>query len=186
MTGAPDRYFLKLDGYAWEEATKESYVQAERRAGFRNTLGQPEEPATTSFSGGSVNGRLCYGGRNLPEQFLPLIVTQPQEASMARPMTPQAFHLSLVKKFEAHQEAVRKGEEKAYSFLEDEGMEYNGWIEHRHRWPLTDDLLCVVSLTSLDDLEDPNSGLEVPFEECGTCSTLVQMYRDYCERARRS
>jgi hypothetical protein len=34
----------------WTEVTKEEYVRAERAAGFRNTLGRPEEPATAGFS----------------------------------------------------------------------------------------------------------------------------------------
>lgn len=42
------------------EATKEEYVRYERAAGFRNTLGQPDEPATAGFSGGGLRGRLEY------------------------------------------------------------------------------------------------------------------------------
>jgi hypothetical protein len=103
---------------------------------------------------------------------------------MADIMTPQQFHADLVKRFNAHEEAVRKGKEEPFTFLAEEGLGYNGWIEHRHAWPLTEDLLCRVSLTSLDDLDDPDSGLEIPFEECGTCSILVQMYRDYVSKER--
>lgn len=103
---------------------------------------------------------------------------------MTEMMTPEEFHAELRKKFSEHAELARKGKVEYFSFLEEDGIEFNGWIEHRHAWPLTEDLLCSVSLTSLDDLEDPTSGLEVPFEECNTCSRLVEMYRDYCSRYR--
>lgn len=45
------RYWLSdtIHPPVWREVTKEEFVNAERRAGFRNTLGQPDEPATTSF-----------------------------------------------------------------------------------------------------------------------------------------
>lgn len=39
------RYYLTET----REVTKEEYVAAERKAGFRNTMGQPNEPATASF-----------------------------------------------------------------------------------------------------------------------------------------
>jgi len=32
------------------EVTEEEFVRAERRAGFHNTLGHPEKPATAGFS----------------------------------------------------------------------------------------------------------------------------------------
>lgn len=55
-----DRYYLTEE----REVTKEEYVRAERAAGFRNTLGQPEEPAAASFSGqtasGKISGRTVY------------------------------------------------------------------------------------------------------------------------------
>jgi len=40
------RYFLTEE----REVTKEEFVAAERRAGFRNTMGKPKEPATAGFS----------------------------------------------------------------------------------------------------------------------------------------
>lgn len=68
-----DRYFIRTgDSTPWREVDKEDYVNAERMAGFYNTLGQPEEPATAGFSNGRVQGRLCYGGDHLPENFIPL------------------------------------------------------------------------------------------------------------------
>jgi len=98
--------------------------------------------------------------------------------------SPQEFHADLVRQFDEHCENVRSGKARAYSFLEDQGIDYNGWIEHRHAWPVTEDLLCGPSLTSVDDPETDVCGLEIPFDECETCSTLVDMYRDYCSRER--
>jgi hypothetical protein len=175
-----DRYFIKVgENSQWQEVTKEDYVSAERGAGFHNTMGRPDEPATAGFGNGHIHGSLSYGGVHLPEDFIPL-----KGDPMNKMMTPEQFHADLVRQFNEHCEAARKGEVKPFSFLEEEGIDYNGWIEHRNAWPLTEDLLCSVSLTSLDDLEDPLSGLEVPFDECGTCSRLVDMYRDYCSKYR--
>jgi hypothetical protein len=101
---------------------------------------------------------------------------------MPQMMTPQEFHAELVRKFNEHCEAVRKGTEKPYSFMEEEGLDYNGWIEHRHGWAITEDYLCGISLSSTDIGEE--YGLEVPFEECDTCSRLVDMYRDYASQYR--
>lgn len=177
---ASDRYFVQMgESSPWQEVSKENYVNAERMAGFRNTLGRPDEPATSSFSSGPIAGSLCYGGKNLPEIFVPL-----EEERMNQMMTPQQFHAELVKKFEQHLKDVAEGKAQEYSFLEYDGIEYNSWLDHRHGWPLTVDLLCGVSLSSLDDRDDPTSGLEVPFEECGTCYRLVEMYRDYCSKYR--
>lgn len=39
------------------EVSKAEYVQAEREAGFHNTMGQPKEPGTASFSNGLISGR---------------------------------------------------------------------------------------------------------------------------------
>lgn len=57
------KYYLKGDWQpedAWQEVTKEVFVRAERAAGFRNTMGKPNEPATGGFSGGSTQGRVRY------------------------------------------------------------------------------------------------------------------------------
>lgn len=52
------RYWLRADHQTrWDEVSKADYVAAERNAGFHNTLGQPEEPATSAFSGKGMNGR---------------------------------------------------------------------------------------------------------------------------------
>lgn len=177
---ASDRYFIKTGESApWQEVSKRDYVNAERMAGFYNTMGRPYEPATAGYSNGSMRGRLCYDGKGLPENFVPL-----KESHMDPMMTPQQFHAELVKKFNKHCEDVRKGKEKEFSFLADEGIEYNEWIEHRHGWAVTEDLLCGVSLSSLDDSDDLASGQEVPFEDCNACYRLVELYRDYCSKYR--
>ncbi len=59
-----DRYYLTENGLE-REVTKKEYVRAERNAGFRNTLGEPLEPATAAFGSTNpdVSGRIVYGGR---------------------------------------------------------------------------------------------------------------------------
>jgi hypothetical protein len=43
--------FWLLVDKKWVKVTKATYVAAERAAGFYNTLGQPDEPATAAFIG---------------------------------------------------------------------------------------------------------------------------------------
>lgn len=45
-----DRFWLRFDGGPWSEVDKETFVRHERFHGFRNTMGQPNEPATSSFT----------------------------------------------------------------------------------------------------------------------------------------
>lgn len=45
------RYYLTEGDSPEREVTKAQFVSAERRAGFTNTMGQPDEPATAAFSG---------------------------------------------------------------------------------------------------------------------------------------
>lgn len=45
------KYFLGTTKGEYKEVTKEEYVIAEREAGFYNTLGMPDEPATSAFVG---------------------------------------------------------------------------------------------------------------------------------------
>ena len=45
-----DRYWIREGRGTWEEVDKAKFVAVERRAGFRNTMGQPDEPATGGFS----------------------------------------------------------------------------------------------------------------------------------------
>lgn len=63
-----DRYFITVEGAPEREVTKAVYVDIERGCGFRNTLGQPDEPATSSFGSGGIRGRIAYGrGMGLTE-----------------------------------------------------------------------------------------------------------------------
>ena len=56
------RYFLRhASEDSWTEVTVEEFVRAERMAGFHNTLGRPDLPATSSFGAGPVQGRTVYG-----------------------------------------------------------------------------------------------------------------------------
>mgnify|MGYP001562460708 CR=1 FL=1 len=54
------RYWLRVSGLPWQEATLEQFVQAERGAGFRPKPGCGPI-ATGGFSSGSVEGRVTYG-----------------------------------------------------------------------------------------------------------------------------
>lgn len=45
------------DGRTWVQVDKKTWVAAERGAGFHNTMGRPEEPATHSFGGRGVCGQ---------------------------------------------------------------------------------------------------------------------------------
>ena len=44
-----------------QQVTKADYVKAERDAGFRNTLGQPDEPATAAWWGTGSDGQRHHG-----------------------------------------------------------------------------------------------------------------------------
>lgn len=45
------------DGAGWRSVDRAGYVAVERRAGFRNRQGRPDEPATASFSNGALRGK---------------------------------------------------------------------------------------------------------------------------------
>ncbi len=64
-----DRYFVTTDERGEREVAKVEYVQAERNAGFHNTRGQPDEPATAGFGSGAVRGRIEYGDRRDSPNF---------------------------------------------------------------------------------------------------------------------
>lgn len=60
------RYFVSqecscFDSPQEHEVSKADYVSAERKAGFRNTMNQPNEPATASF--GSTKDGVTISGR---------------------------------------------------------------------------------------------------------------------------
>lgn len=45
------KFFLQEKFGVYQEVSKEDYVDAERLNGFYNTLGKPNEPATSAFTG---------------------------------------------------------------------------------------------------------------------------------------
>jgi len=56
------RYWLRVSGLSWQEATKEQYMSAERGAGFRPKF--EGGLATNSFSTCSVEGKTTDGDIN--------------------------------------------------------------------------------------------------------------------------
>jgi len=50
-------YYLQVGDEPEREVTMQEWVAAERRAGFYNTMGHPERPATGGFSDGKIKGR---------------------------------------------------------------------------------------------------------------------------------
>lgn len=102
---------------------------------------------------------------------------------MTETMTPQQFHARLAAQFAEYQGEVSVGVAPEFSFLGWEGAEYNAWLEHRHGWPLTEDLLCGPALSAYDP-EVESFGEELPYADCSVCSRLVELYREYCAKAR--
>lgn len=60
LHGQPDNniYELRYGDGEWAEVDRALFVRAERVAGFHNTGGFPEEPATAGFSNGEAHGRV--------------------------------------------------------------------------------------------------------------------------------
>lgn len=56
------KYFLTRGDQPEVEVTKEQFVSAERQAGFYNTMGRPDEPATGGFTA-YVRGEEEISGR---------------------------------------------------------------------------------------------------------------------------
>lgn len=52
------RYFVTTDNRGEREVDKAEYVKTERAAGFRNSMGEPDEPATSVFNGRVLRGRM--------------------------------------------------------------------------------------------------------------------------------
>lgn len=79
----PDRYFLRVDkDYPWFEVTKERYIAAERSAGFHNTMGQPDEPATSLWtSREGFAGKIQYGRRVMMDPDAKDLVTELAEVA---------------------------------------------------------------------------------------------------------
>lgn len=67
MTNLEPRYYLRevnrIPDREEREVTREEFVRAERAAGFRNTLGRPDEPGTAGFSTDFMRGRVVYERR---------------------------------------------------------------------------------------------------------------------------
>lgn len=52
-------YFIKLPGQpSRTKVTKTSFVAVERHCGFRNTMGEPDEPGTAGFGSPFADGRV--------------------------------------------------------------------------------------------------------------------------------
>lgn len=56
----PFRYWLTDGSEPEREVTMAEWVAAEREAGFHNTMGRPEEPATWSWGAGHMSGRVEF------------------------------------------------------------------------------------------------------------------------------
>jgi hypothetical protein len=61
MTEFRCRFYLTEDSGPEQEVSMEEWVAAEREAGFNNTMGRPDLPATAGFSGKRISGRVEYG-----------------------------------------------------------------------------------------------------------------------------
>ncbi|MFJ1662570.1 hypothetical protein [Streptomyces anthocyanicus] len=81
----------------------------------------------------------------------------------------------LRERYEAHLVAVREGREEPFSLQVGPGIDYNGYLEHRHGWPITEDGLCAPSLASrcCDEHDAPGT----PAEECRTCTGLQRLFK---------
>ena len=62
-------YFIREGDGPWRAVSKQSWVNAERRADFHNTMGQPTEPATGGFSGRGIQGSLVRIGSFEASQY---------------------------------------------------------------------------------------------------------------------
>lgn len=52
---------------------------------------------------------------------------------------------------------------------------YNGWLEHRHGWPIDDDGMCVVSYPCCEE----HGGYESePAEDCPMCQTILRWFEE--------
>lgn len=58
--GIVKRYFIRAGDGPEREVDESEFVDTERQAGFYNTLGRPEKPATAGFSGRNLSGRIEY------------------------------------------------------------------------------------------------------------------------------
>ena len=58
--GIVKRYFVRRGDGPEQEVDEAGFVDAEREAGFFNTLGHPDRPGTAGFSGRNLHGRVEY------------------------------------------------------------------------------------------------------------------------------
>lgn len=58
-----ERFWLRLQGLSWQEASREQFIRAEHSAGFFSKFGSGEL-ATGGFNGGGVEGRITRGPIN--------------------------------------------------------------------------------------------------------------------------
>ena len=76
MTG---RFWISLnDGHTWREVTKHEYVALERTMSFRNSVGQPEEPATSSFSKNGIRGTQLIPVSVMREEGFRILMREPR------------------------------------------------------------------------------------------------------------
>ena len=90
-------------------------------------------------------------------------------------ITPQEFHAELRKRFADHLTAVRESREEEYSFLSDEGIVYNGWLDHQHAWPVDPDGTCI-PCSAPCCAGECGGAYPVEATECGTTAVLIRMY----------
>jgi hypothetical protein len=60
MSLEPTRYWLRISGLPWQEASRDQFVAAEHRAGFYPNPGCGPV-ATGGFGSGPIEGRVTYG-----------------------------------------------------------------------------------------------------------------------------
>lgn len=64
-----ERYFLHAEGTPWSEVERTAFLRAERAAGFRPKSGEPDELATSGFSGHGVSGRIVHPRHLTPSSY---------------------------------------------------------------------------------------------------------------------
>ena len=61
LENMPQRFFLKRNDEPEREVTKEEFISAERAAGFHNTAGKRDQPATGDFFSDDLRGHRISG-----------------------------------------------------------------------------------------------------------------------------
>lgn len=91
-------------------------------------------------------------------------------------LTEQEFMAELLTGYEEHLKAVREGREEPYTYLAAEGVNYNGYLEHRHAWPVTEDGLCAPYSFMAPCCENHDDSYPLEADECPTCQALIRLY----------